>query len=57
LTLLLVYVPGLNTLFTMEAVPVPWLLTVPASAAAFVGVDLIRRWLVGRSERSVEFAG
>jgi hypothetical protein len=45
LALVLVYVPGLNRLFSMAPVPWPWLLILPAGAAAFVLLDLARRRL------------
>jgi magnesium-transporting ATPase (P-type) len=43
LTFGLIYVPGLNGLFSMAAVPLHWLLILPLGAAAFVLVDLLRR--------------
>jgi calcium-translocating P-type ATPase len=43
LTLSLVYVPGLNELFSMRAVAAPWLLVLPLGAACFVLADLVRR--------------
>ncbi len=43
LTLSLVYVPGLNGLFSMHTVAVPWLLVLPVGAACFVFADLLRR--------------
>ena len=45
LTLTLTFVPGLNGLFSMEAVAAPWLLVLPLGAAAFVLGDLARRWV------------
>ncbi len=43
LSFLLVYVPGLNGVFEMTAVGVPWLLVLPAGAAVFLAIDLLRR--------------
>jgi magnesium-transporting ATPase (P-type) len=43
LTLALVFTPGLNDLFSMTAVPLPWLLILPFGAAAFLLLDLLRR--------------
>jgi magnesium-transporting ATPase (P-type) len=44
---LLVYVPGLNAVFSMRAVSPAWLLVLPGAAAVFVMVDELRRALVG----------
>jgi calcium-translocating P-type ATPase len=43
LALALVYVPGLNGVFSMSPVAVWWLLILPAGAAAFLAVDELRR--------------
>lgn len=43
LSLALVYVPGLNTVFLMRPLAVGWLLLVPVSAAIFLALDLVRR--------------
>jgi sodium/potassium-transporting ATPase subunit alpha len=45
MALVLVYVPGLNRLFSMAPVAWPWLLVLPAGAAAFILLDLARRRL------------
>jgi sodium/potassium-transporting ATPase subunit alpha len=45
LTLALVYLPGLNHLFHMAAVPPVWLLMLPAGAALFLALDEARRAL------------
>jgi magnesium-transporting ATPase (P-type) len=47
LALVLVYVPGLNRLFSMRAVSPAWLLTLPLGAAAFIAIDLARRRISG----------
>jgi magnesium-transporting ATPase (P-type) len=47
LALAFVYVPGLNRLFQMTAVQPIWLLVLPAGAALFLVLDLIRRRLAG----------
>jgi magnesium-transporting ATPase (P-type) len=47
LTLSLVYVPGLNELFSMRSVAAPWLLVLPLGAACFVLADLLRRLVLG----------
>ena len=39
--LMLVYVPGVNRLFSMAPVSWPWLLVLPAGAAVVVLLDLI----------------
>lgn len=46
LALALVYVPGLNTLFSMAPVHPAWLLTLPAGAAVFLALDALRRWML-----------
>jgi calcium-translocating P-type ATPase len=46
LALTLVYVPGINGLFSMEGVPPAWLAILPAGAAAFFLIDHARRALV-----------
>ena len=43
LTLALVYVPVLNRWFAMRPLPAQWLLVLPAGAALFVLLDLVRR--------------
>jgi sodium/potassium-transporting ATPase subunit alpha len=43
LALALVYLPGLNRVFAMTAVPLPWLAVIPTGAALFLLLDLIRR--------------
>ena len=53
MALVLVYVPGLNRLFSMAPVAWPWLLVLPAGAAAFILLDLARRRL---ERESVGFA-
>jgi len=45
LALVLVYVPGLNGVFSMGPVHPAWLLVLPAGAAAFLALDLLRRQL------------
>lgn len=52
LALVLVYVPGVNGLFSMQAVSPAWLLTLPLGAATFVVADLGRRWFGGGSHRA-----
>ncbi len=47
LALALVYIPGLNGLFSMRAVSPAWLLTMPLGAAAFIGIDQLRRSIGG----------
>lgn len=42
---LLVYTPGLNSMFSMAPVHPVWLLSVPACAAAFIALDVVRRAL------------
>jgi len=44
----LVYVPGLNATFSMAPVHPAWLLAVPAAAAVFLALDLVRRGIEGR---------
>jgi calcium-translocating P-type ATPase len=51
LALALVYVPGLNGLFSMAAVYPAWLAILPAGAAVFVLLDHGRRLLAGARER------
>ena len=41
----LVYVPGLNEMFSMSPVPPAWLLVVPVGATFFVAADAVRRRL------------
>jgi magnesium-transporting ATPase (P-type) len=48
LTVALVYVPGLNRLFHMAAVPPVWLLILPAGAAVFLSLEEGRRVLARR---------
>jgi len=43
----LVYIPGLNRLFSMEAVRPLWLAILPAGAAAFLLIDHARRFVAG----------
>ncbi len=45
LTLTLVYVPGLNRLFSMVAVAPVWLLVMPVGAAIVIGLEAARRRL------------
>ncbi len=45
LALVLVYTPGLNRALSMEAVPLAWLMAVPAAAAGFIALDQLRRGL------------
>ena len=49
LCLALIYIPGLNGLFSMEPVAPLWLLVLPAGAAAFILLDLVRRTLAPES--------
>jgi magnesium-transporting ATPase (P-type) len=49
LALTLVFVPGINHVFSMTAVPLPWLLALPLPALLFLLADLVRRRLAGRS--------
>ena len=51
LTLAVVYVPGLNDLFSMTAVSPLWLIVLPLGAALFVGLDAGRRWFAMRRAR------
>jgi sodium/potassium-transporting ATPase subunit alpha len=51
LTVLLVYTPGLNRLFSMAAVPPVWLLMLPAGAAVFILLDTTRRALAHHLHR------
>ncbi len=46
---ILVFVPGLNGVFKMEAVKLPWLAALPVSAAVFLALDQARRMVVGRA--------
>ena len=43
LTLVLVYVPGLNRAVSMDAIEPLWLTTIPIAALAFLGADQVRR--------------
>jgi sodium/potassium-transporting ATPase subunit alpha len=43
LALALIYVPGLNRIFSMTSVPPAWFLLLPAGAAIFILLDLVRR--------------
>ncbi|MBI2764804.1 MAG: cation-transporting P-type ATPase [Chloroflexi bacterium] len=43
LAAVLVYVPGINHVFSMNAVAPQWLLAVPLAATVFIAVDQIRR--------------
>jgi magnesium-transporting ATPase (P-type) len=45
LALALVYVPGLNRLFSMSAIHPAWLLVIPAAATVFLALDSVRRAL------------
>ncbi len=45
LALALVYIPGLNNLFSMRPVHPVWLLVLPAGAAVFLALDALRRGL------------
>jgi hypothetical protein len=45
LVIALIYVPGLNRLFSMTAVPIFWLAVLPLGAAVFNACDLLRRRL------------
>lgn len=49
LAMVLVFVPGLNPLFKMEAVSPPWLCALPVSAAVFIVVDQVRRMFEQRA--------
>jgi hypothetical protein len=49
ITLALVYIPGLNNLFEMTAVPLKWLLILPLGAAVFILLDLVRRHVENNS--------
>jgi sodium/potassium-transporting ATPase subunit alpha len=49
LALALVYLPGLNGLFSMTAVPPGWLLVLPVGAALFLLLDLARRQFTGEN--------
>jgi hypothetical protein len=42
---MVVYVPGLNSMFSMTAVSPAWLLVLPLGAAAFIALDAGRRQL------------
>jgi magnesium-transporting ATPase (P-type) len=53
LTVLLVYVPGLNRLFSMTAVAPAWLLVLPVGAAVFVALDVARRALAHHLNRAL----
>ncbi len=48
LALTLVYVPGINGLFSMEGVPPAWLAILPIGAAAFFLIDHARRIAAAR---------
>jgi hypothetical protein len=48
LALTLVYVPGINGLFSMEGVPPPWLAILPLGAVTFFLIDHGRRLLADR---------
>jgi calcium-translocating P-type ATPase len=43
LALTLIYVPGLNEMFSMRPVNAAWLLVVPVAAVIFLALDLVRR--------------
>ncbi len=45
LSLVLVYTPGLNSVFLMRPLAVGWLVLVPLAAAILLGLDLVRRKL------------
>jgi hypothetical protein len=51
-TFALVYVPRLNSLFSMNAVPLKWLLILPLGAGLFILLDVIRRKIEEDSERT-----
>jgi calcium-translocating P-type ATPase len=54
LAVVLVYTPGLNGLFSMEAVHIAWFAVVPAAAAIFILIDQGRRALLsGRGRPAV----
>jgi len=46
LTLAIVYLPTINTLFGMTSVSPAWLLAIPSGAAVMIAADQLRRWLV-----------
>ncbi len=48
LTLGLIYIPGLNSLFSMTAVSPLWLLILPLGAGLFLTLDAGRRWIEAR---------
>jgi hypothetical protein len=48
LSLTMVYVPGLNSLFKMTAVSPLWLLILPFGAALFLALDAGRRFIMAR---------
>ena len=51
LAVVLVYTPGLNGLFSMEAVHIAWFAVVPAAAAIFILIDQGRRALLSARGR------
>ena len=52
--LVLIYVPGVNRLFSMTSIAPEWLLVVPVGAAVFILVDLVRRTLTRASGEGSE---
>jgi len=54
IAIVLVYVPGLNGLFSMEGVPVAWLSIIPLGATVFFLLDHGRRLLVRRASSRCE---
>ena len=51
LALALVYVPGINGLFSMEGVPPAWLAILPLGAATFFIIDHGRRVVAERATK------
>jgi magnesium-transporting ATPase (P-type) len=49
LAVALVYIPGVNSVFSMSPVPAFWLLAVPMGALVFTAADEARRLLAGRA--------
>ncbi len=54
LMLALIYLPGVNRLFSMTSIAPQWLLVVPVGAAVFILVDLVRRALTRASGEGSE---
>lgn len=51
--LVLVYVPGVNGVFSMSAVSLAWLLAIPVAATIFVLLDQVRRSISAKGSRSI----